>query len=109
MLNRSASLAMSTGVLKALPGKLDIKRHSPSILFVLCLMPNKIMYVMLFRCVQTGENRRRLHQSRTVICLPVIQQLRILPRNIPRHGTSNTGKVTKSGIYSIIFKVSMKP
>ena len=31
MLNRSASLAMSTSVLKALPGKLDIKRHSPSI------------------------------------------------------------------------------
>ena len=34
MLNRSASLAISTSVVKALPGKLDIKRHSPSILFV---------------------------------------------------------------------------
>ena len=34
MLNRSASLAMSTSVLKALPGKLDIKRYSPSILYV---------------------------------------------------------------------------
>ena len=34
MLNRSASLAMSTRVLKALPGKLDIKTHSPSILYV---------------------------------------------------------------------------
>ena len=33
MLNRSASLAMSTSVLKALPSKLDIKRHSPSILY----------------------------------------------------------------------------
>ena len=33
-LNRSASLAMSTSVLKALPGKLDIKRHSPSILYI---------------------------------------------------------------------------
>ena len=33
MLNRSASLAISTRVLKALPGKLDIKRHSPSILY----------------------------------------------------------------------------
>ena len=33
MLNRSASLAMSTSVLKALPGKHDIKRHSPSILY----------------------------------------------------------------------------
>ena len=34
MLNRSASLAMSTCVLKALPGKLDIKRHSPSIFYM---------------------------------------------------------------------------
>ena len=32
MLNRSASLAMSTSFVKALPGALDIKRHSPSIL-----------------------------------------------------------------------------
>ena len=30
-----ASLAMSTSVLKALPGKLDIKRHSPGILYFL--------------------------------------------------------------------------
>ena len=34
MLNRSASLAMSTSVLKALPGKLDIKRHSPCIFYI---------------------------------------------------------------------------
>ena len=33
MLNRLASLTMSTSVLKALPGKLDIKGHSPSILY----------------------------------------------------------------------------
>ena len=32
MLNRSASLPMFTRVLKALPGKLDIKRHLPIIL-----------------------------------------------------------------------------
>ena len=30
----SASLTMSTGVLEALSGKLDIKRHSPSVLYV---------------------------------------------------------------------------
>ena len=39
----SASLAMSTSVLKALSGKLDIKRHSPSALYVLsnvCLRGN---------------------------------------------------------------------
>ena len=34
MLNRSASLAMSTSVLEALLGKLDNKRHSPSILYI---------------------------------------------------------------------------
>ena len=35
MLNHSASLGMSTNVLIALPGKLDIKRHSPNILYFL--------------------------------------------------------------------------
>ena len=37
MLNRSAGLAMSTCILKALPGKLDIERHSPSIIYLLRL------------------------------------------------------------------------
>ena len=32
MLNRLAALQCQLAVLKALPGKLDIKRHSPSIL-----------------------------------------------------------------------------
>ena len=35
MLNGSASLAVSKRVLEALPGKIDIKRHSPSILYLL--------------------------------------------------------------------------
>ena len=35
MLNRSAGLAMSTSVLKALPGKLDIRRHSLCFFYVL--------------------------------------------------------------------------
>ena len=34
MLNRSASLEMSTSVLKALPGKLDFKRREPGILYI---------------------------------------------------------------------------
>ena len=35
MLNRSASLAMSTtSILKTLPCELDIKRHSPSVLYI---------------------------------------------------------------------------
>ena len=33
MLNRLANLPMSTSVLKAMPGKLDIERYSPSILY----------------------------------------------------------------------------
>ena len=37
LMNRSAGLVMSTSVLKALPGKLDMKRHSPSILYLLVL------------------------------------------------------------------------
>ena len=39
MLNRLASLAMSTSVLKALPGKLNIKRHSPSIPYIATRSP----------------------------------------------------------------------
>ena len=35
MLNRSASRAMSRCVLKALPGRLDIKKHSRGTLFFL--------------------------------------------------------------------------
>ena len=34
MLNRWASLTMSTRVLKALPGKIDKKRLSPNILYI---------------------------------------------------------------------------
>ena len=34
MLNRLVSLAMSTSVLKVLPGQFDIKRHSPCILYI---------------------------------------------------------------------------
>ena len=34
LLISSCQQAMSTSVLKALPGKLDIKRHSPSILYI---------------------------------------------------------------------------
>ena len=41
----SASLAMSTNILKALPGKLDIKRHSPGIL-----------YFHLYDALSTGQS-----------------------------------------------------
>ena len=37
----SASLAMSTSILKALHGKIDIKRRSPSILYISASLTNK--------------------------------------------------------------------
>ena len=37
-----SSLAMSTSVLKTLPGKLDIKRHSTSILYI----PHPLQHVL---------------------------------------------------------------
>ena len=52
MLNSSASLAMSTRVLKALPGKFDIKVHSPCILYVL----------------HCNTEPKSVHLSRTVWC-----------------------------------------
>ena len=46
MLNRWARLPMSTSVLEALPGKLDIKRHSTSILYLhLPLSPRSLTFV----------------------------------------------------------------
>ena len=39
----SASQAISTSILKAMPGILDIKRHSPSILYLLILNCFKII------------------------------------------------------------------
>ena len=48
MLNCSASLAMSTGILKALPGKLDIKRHSPSILNIFSFCNSCFSLVVLW-------------------------------------------------------------
>ena len=48
MLNRSASLAMLTSVLKALPGKLDIKRYSLSILYVY-----ELCHIFISACTDT--------------------------------------------------------
>ena len=60
MLNRSASLAMLTSVLKALPGKFDIKRHEPIILYISCLVAIPDM----------GLSRQDLYVSVTDVCLP---------------------------------------
>ena len=49
MLNRSASLTMSTSILKALPGKLDIKRHSHSIIYIFNkFLPAKFLLDLFF-------------------------------------------------------------
>ena len=48
MLNRPASLAMSTSVLKALPGKLDNKRHSPSILYSFSSLATTLVYTAYY-------------------------------------------------------------
>ena len=63
MLNRSASLAMSTSILKALPGKLDIKRHSPSILYVsipdlIVVFPYHI-HLLFFVCLSSCISNSR--------------------------------------------------
>ena len=39
----SASLTMSSSVLKALPGKLDIKRHSSSILYLFSIAVGSVL------------------------------------------------------------------
>ena len=53
ILNRSAILTMSTSILKALSGKLNIKRHSPSIemlwhflAIITCLFINRGSYMI---------------------------------------------------------------
>ena len=77
MLNRSASLAMSTSVLKALPGKLDIKRHSPSILYILAITSREriecrlapVLKTIFHQCVVASLTLMALlkqsHQSKT--------------------------------------------
>ena len=64
MLNRSASLAMSTSVLKALPGKLDIKRHEPGILFI--SLP--IVEHSLIACATTQSSLRIFKVSPELSC-----------------------------------------
>ena len=72
MLNRSASLAMSTSVLKALPGKLDSKRHSPSILY-LPLLPLFVFLcwlVLILLCSTTVVPTK--NDSDVIFCLQLL-------------------------------------
>ena len=51
------SLGMSTSILKALPGKLDIKRHSPCILYLYtgCNVCAKLLCTVYARCFKSVE------------------------------------------------------
>ena len=55
MLNRSASLAMSTSVLKVLPGKLDIK--DTNLVFSICLLTSQQLEVLSLYRFQTLKLR----------------------------------------------------
>ena len=50
MLNHSTNLTMSTSDLKALPGKLDIKRHSPSVLYLSVQLFSITIIILLYIC-----------------------------------------------------------
>ena len=71
MLNRSASLAMSTSVLKALPGKLGIKIHSPSVLDIyiiaMIIIPTQCFYSFFgdFDC-SVGKVKWFLHFNKNL-------------------------------------------
>ena len=62
MLNRSASLALSTSFFEALPGKLNIRRHSPSILYIYIINQSLTLFFLdtgkqlLWQTVKTQIN-----------------------------------------------------
>ena len=72
MLNPSASLAMSTSVLEALPGKLDIKKHSPSIFNTMWFMNHK-RFDDLPTTGRTDTQPSRVNQKR-MLRMPVVRQ-----------------------------------
>ena len=62
MLNHAASLAISASVLKALPGKLAIKRHSPSIASILYFFSSDcLLIISYFLCFITVCNIDLIH------------------------------------------------
>ena len=80
MLNRSASLAISTSILKALPGKLDIKRHiciNPCLFWLLRVLKKvliqinwllKISEILQVKWIITDEcsTQKTLHDVRPI-------------------------------------------
>ena len=74
MLNRSASLAMSTSVLKALPCKLYIKRHSPSILYITTFLSSESLIKLNYPIMVLGIvlSRPRYKIMNCVIFCPYV-------------------------------------
>ena len=68
MLNRSASLAMSTSVLKALPGKLDIKRHSLYISFCEPTCLHEVILVQ-YQTICLSLSHKHTHTHTHAVCL----------------------------------------
>ena len=62
MLNRSASLAMSTSILETLPGKLDIKRHTPIVLYL-------FHFLILFASERQLKMMVLMESLTTTLCL----------------------------------------
>ena len=83
MLNRSASLAVSTSVLKALPGKLDIKRHSPST-YSLCLVILVVLTSTLLRSVQIAVDSRYCRGLTLVFLFTTEQMIEHLLEPMPQ-------------------------
>ena len=91
MLNRSASLAMSTSILRALPGQLDIKRRSPSILYLFYFrytLSCKEDAIAVMLCSffpkfpnHSNDNRYHLQAFRHMYVLAA-QRRTVLPRDV---------------------------
>ena len=80
----SASLAMSTSLLKALPGKLDIKSHSPSILYVSASLA---MSTSLLKALPGKLDIKR--HSPSILFLPLVFQL-FIQRDVSMSRTANS-------------------
>ena len=77
MLNRLASLPMSTRVLKALPGKLDIKRHSPSCLYLFGIKCYTMACYLDYKVKKALKENSNAHAFVTNDCLDNVKKFDI--------------------------------
>ena len=103
MLNRSASLVMSTSVLKALPGKLDFKRHSPSILYLAIsadpdeMPPNAAFHLALYcfpkYCLSVSRMKRAKYDQSSAFTCSECQRINQFIRHVNQACTSELNRV----------------